>query len=189
MTWLESFLPGLMAVKHIHPLVVHFPIALLLSALVTQLLGHFTRHHATLCASARWLLYSGTVLACITIITGYSAAGQLEHDTPGHELVHIHRNWMVVTTVAAIVVSWIAWMFRHNSSRLARLSVTGMLFFLCVTLAMGADRGALLVYRYGLGVTTTPREEIKMPDTSGIANHGSDREKPNHGHNSNDHQH
>lgn len=147
MTWFESFLPGLMAAEHLHPVLVHFPIVLLFAAFGVQALGHFKRHHqAALFVATRYLLFSGTVLACITVITGFSAAAQLGHDTPGHELVRTHRNWMVATTAGAIVVSGLAWRLRHHTSRPATLIITATLFVLCIGLMLGADRGALLVY-------------------------------------------
>lgn len=189
MTLLESLLPGLMAVEHFHPLLVHFPIVLLFAAFVVQVLGHFNRRKEALFPAARWLLYSGTVLACPTVITGFIAAGQLGHDTPGHELVHIHRNWMIVTSAAAIVVSGVAWLLRQRTSLYASFSVTTALFFLCIGLTLGADRGAFLVYRYGHGVSTTPRADVNTPRTSETIPDSSDREESHHGHNQNDHQH
>lgn len=157
MTLIEPWFPGLAGMQNIHPLFVHFPVALLAAALGLQILASL-RRRPTWAGHARALLYVGTLGAIVALATGFLAADQLGHESPGHDLVHVHRNFMIVTTLLAVATSAAAFGLRNRSDTRDRLVLVGLLAT-SVALAAGADRGANLVFRYGMGVRLEPVPE------------------------------
>lgn len=154
MAIINSVLPGMAGSQSLHPMLVHFPIALIPAALALQMLGWVNRR-LDWAAHARVGLYLGTVGALAAVGAGFAAADALGHDTPGHDLVHVHRNFMVVTTLLAVGTCVLA---RGLASRPATRdrAVTLGLVVTTAVLILGADRGANLVYRYGMGVARQP---------------------------------
>ena len=99
----QDLLPGLEASQNVHPMFVHLPLGLWPVALAFFVVGA-ARHSERLIEVGRWMLY---------LATGWFAAGGLGHDSPGHDLVHIHRNWMLVATGLSILTSALAFAFRR----------------------------------------------------------------------------
>jgi len=135
----------------LHPMFVHFPVALLTTALLFQFLAAW-RRSARFADVARWLLYLGTLGALAAVTTGFIAADELGHDSPGHELVHAHRNLAVVTTVLAVLACFAYSNWGKSDSLRARWGLTAALLAVVVVLALGAEKGGSMVYKYGTGV-------------------------------------
>lgn len=154
MNLIGTVLPGLTSVLSIHPLLVHFPLGLLPVALLLQLLG-LRRERETWSGHARVCLYLGTLGAIFAVAAGFLAANDLGHNAPGHDLVHTHRNITIGATLLAIGTSVLA---RRRGARPAardRAVAIGLAVTTTV-LALGADRGANLVYGHGMGVRHDP---------------------------------
>ena len=161
-------MPGLESVLNIHPLLVHFPIALTLTAAL--LVGvHLVTRGAEWLRIASVLIYLSAAAALVAAATGLMASDGLGHDTPGHELVHEHRDIMLVYTGLIIglailhalaqreIWGWLS----HGAVKAARL---GLLLAACATLIIGADRGALLVFGHGIGMRTEQGTAASPPD-------------------------
>jgi uncharacterized membrane protein len=146
----DSVLPGLASSPHLHPVFVHFPIALWLTALLFWSLA-FARRREDLWRFGRWLLYLGVVGAAVAVGTGLWAEEQLEHSSPGHDLVHTHRNWMLAASALGLGVAAGAFVTRRSASTRLRGWFLGALLATTILMSLGADRGALLVFRYGIG--------------------------------------
>ena len=101
--------------------------------------------------TARWLLYLGTLGAIVATASGVLAANQLGHDGAGHDLVHVHRNMMYGATLLAVAVSGIVFFLRSRNDMAMRWALVGLLLLSTAAMTLGADRGALLVFRYGIG--------------------------------------
>ena len=151
-------MPGLDATLNIHPLFVHFPIALTLAAMPLIFYSFFTGKSGPMDAAAT-MIYLAAGFAIVTAITGLMAADSLGHDAPGHDLVHVHRNLMywytgLITTLALVnfvirrdgARDWVS----HWGTKAVRMV---LLFSSAVILIIGADRGALLVFGHGMGGT------------------------------------
>ncbi len=151
-------MPGLESVLNIHPLLVHFPIALTLTAAL--LVGvHLLIRSEEWMRMAAVLVYLSAAAALVAAATGLMASDGLGHDTPGHELVHEHRDIMLIYTslilglalLTALSRSSMTGWIKHASMKFIRL---GILLAACATLIVGADRGALLVFGHGIGMRT-----------------------------------
>jgi len=156
---MEWILPGLAAAANVHPLFVHFPIALLSTALAVELLA-LLRRDPFLHRMARVLVYLGAVAAVVTAITGDMAGDQLGHDFRRRDLVEAHEDFMLSATVMAVLVAGFFFVAR-NRAGIFPLVGAAMLTALVVVLLLGADRGGRLVFNSGVGVS------VKAPGSWG----------------------
>jgi uncharacterized membrane protein len=138
------------ATFNLHPIFVHFPIALWPTAVLFLATG-ILRDQPPIWRAGCWLLHLGTLAAIATIATGYIAADQLGHDTPGHDLVHTHRDIMIAAASCSALTSVAVLLTRE---RLTRGIQWGLLLLACtatLVAMVGADRGGEMVYRYSIG--------------------------------------
>jgi uncharacterized membrane protein len=147
---MEVLFPGLASATNVHPLFVHFPIALWATAVPLWGLA-LLRQHDELWRLGRWLLYLGSIGAVAAVGTGLWAAEQMGHDSPGHELVHTHRNWMLVASAVGLGAAAATFATRRSATRLVRWLLFGTLLATAALTTLGADRDALLVFGYGIG--------------------------------------
>ena len=153
---MNDFLPGLSQSLNVHPVFVHFPIALWSFALLLWTMGQFL-HREDFQSAGRWALYAGSIAGVLAVATGYLAAGGLGHDSPGHDFVHTHRSFMLFATGLAVLTSGLAFILRGFTSPRAKWVVTSALLLTVSMTTLGADRGAMLVYTYGMGTHTAPQ--------------------------------
>jgi uncharacterized membrane protein len=143
---------------NLHPIVVHFPIALLPVAALVDLLGLFSPQRSVVRNTATWLYLAGTAFALLAYITGRSGVDAMTLTPVVEPLVNTHETWAFRTT----------WFFAFFASlRLAvsyvfrpRPVILLVAFILAwgglVMLVQTARHGAVLVYQHGLGVRTLP---------------------------------
>jgi uncharacterized membrane protein len=160
---MEALFPGLAAAPNPHPVFVHFPIALWLTALLFWALA-VLRRGDELWRVGRWLLYLGSLGALVSVASGLWAAGQLGHDSPGHDLVHVHRNWMLAASALGLATTVAAFVTRRSAIPGVRWLLSVLLVVTAVVLVLGADRGALLVFGDRLG------SGVKVPAESSLDN-------------------
>jgi len=142
---------GIHEMPNIHPLIVHFPIALLTAFLLMELLNFFTGKESFR-AAATWMLYLGAVGALGAVLAGLWAASTVSHYEEVHAVMLKHRN--IGITVLALSLFLSAWRIYSGG----RFSGKGQAFHLAIAfimvtiMALGADKGGLMVYKYGVGV-------------------------------------
>ena len=155
---MDTLLPGLTALQNnTHPMLVHFPIAFFLGALVME--GMAVLRDEKFHFAATWMLYLGTLSALIALPTGFIAANLVAatdprgHNAPGHDFIHIHRNWMVATTaVGVLLTGYLIWINNKGKWASHRWGFLMGLVILAALVALGADRGGRLVFEFGTGV-------------------------------------
>lgn len=175
---LEHVLPGLFHAPNIHPLLVHFPLALWPTALVFLALGYL-RGSDELYRVGRWLLLAGTAGGVAAAITGWLAADGLGHDHPGHDVIHDHRTLMLAALVSALAGCAAALWTRPEARRKHRWAPVGITLVTCLFAALGADRGALAVFGHGIGIKAE-RPAIAASDPGDA--HGPPSRGPSHDH-------
>jgi uncharacterized membrane protein len=146
---MESILPGWKALLNVHPMFVHFPIAFWLGALLFELLALVAKKDEFHRTGLR-LLYLGTLAAPLAIFTGLDAEASVPQGA-AHEVAETHKYLMIAATAVAAALSMLAALRRELTPGLRRLLLLGLVA-LAVLVALGADRGAQLVYQYGTGV-------------------------------------
>jgi uncharacterized membrane protein len=141
---------------NLHPLVVHFPIALLFTAAGLDVLGWMLRCNRSLRFAATVLYVLGTLTIVPTYFIGRAAAASIWLPGMAHAVVKEHWDWafrtvwfFAVLTVARLVLLWRA---RANprTALIAALTLAGLVGVLL--LGETGDRGGQLVYRYGVGI-------------------------------------
>ncbi len=147
--------PGISQMENIHPLIVHFPIALLNAFFILELLG-FILKNEDLMSSATWALYLGAIGAAAAVAAGLRAADTAPHTEEEHAIMAIHRDFGLAVLSLAVILS--AWRIRVKSRFHFKWHVLHLILaFITITvMALGADRGGLMVYKYGVSVRAVP---------------------------------
>jgi uncharacterized membrane protein len=163
---MERLLPGLRAMANIHPLLVHFPIAFLLGALLLEALAVWRRrddwHRA-----AMVLLYLGAAGAVAAATSGWFAEETVEHTEASHAVLELHETIMLWTTGLAVTLAVIAFLGgRYLEARRLQVFLLAGLLLVALMLTVGADRGAQLVYQFGTGVQKPVPATMAAPPTA-----------------------
>jgi cytochrome c2/uncharacterized membrane protein len=140
----ERILPGLAASPDVHPLFVHFPIALLPVALLFW--GAAIWRFSRLEPAARILVILGTAGAVIAAVTGLRAEQLMPHGPKS--LVATHRLFMIPTALLAVVVTSASILTGRSASRPLRFGVLVGLGLVNAIMIPGADRGVLVALRF-----------------------------------------
>jgi len=186
-----SILPGIGAMDNIHPLFVHYPIALFTAFFIAEFFGVVFKKEDFRCA-ASFCLYLGTIAAAFTVAAGYYAAATVEHSEEVHAIMENHEGFGVtVLIIAAFLSAWRLYVRRKFSPKL-QLAHLVLAFILAVIIALGADLGGLMVYKYGVGGEAVRIE--RAHDNDAGPSHDEDAmsekgESGHHHHHSHNHSH
>jgi len=165
-----AFLPGIAAMDNIHPLIVHFPIALLSLFFISDLLGCLFkktqwRQLATL------MLYIGAVSAIFTVAAGFQAAFSVPHNDATHLIMLRHQSFGIAVTLIALSLALYRYFANPNflqKKTYIQFACSGLMVLLLI---FGADLGGLMVYQYGVAVKKpVPIHQVAPP--AHTHNHG-----------------
>jgi uncharacterized membrane protein len=141
---------GLDAVQNLHPLVVHYPVALLTLSALLYVIAWVLRRDSWAWA-ALWMLAFGTVGAALAVWTGLRAdAGvMVAQSVRDHILIH-HKQVMISVLAMSVVLS--AWaLSARPMPRRGRAGFIVLMVAMALLTATGADYGAWMVYGYNAG--------------------------------------
>ena len=152
-----SLIPGW--APNLHPLIIHFPIALLIAAAMVDLVDALFERPAWLGVGATSLYLVGAGTAVVAYVTGRQAAATVFVPGMAHPIVEDHRAWALLTAwyVGIVAVARLAAMLagfpraRVHRVLLLTAALIGVLF-----LQQTAERGARLVYEQVVGVIAAP---------------------------------
>ena len=139
----------------LHPLLVHFPIGLIVTAAVIDIAALGARPRSTLRRTATGLYVAGAIALLAAYFTGRSDAALVRVPGPAHIVVDEHWTWALRTTVyfgvvalgrlglvlAGLLTDRVRWI------PIVAAGVAGVLL-----LFQTAERGGRLVYEHGVGV-------------------------------------
>ncbi len=139
-----------------HPAIVHFPLALIVTAafcLTAARLLRGERHVATMAVVGTWNLCLGAVALFFALGSGLAAVIDLHAAVAVHQAISAHVKSAMLTTVLVVLVA--VW----RGAGAAPQSRPSWLFILVLWAATSAlivtgYRGGQNVYRYGVGVST-----------------------------------
>lgn len=147
---LESFLPGAGHLQNLHPLVVHFPIALVYAAALLYFIAWILARES-LQWTALWMLGLGTLGAGVSLATGlYSAPSVMISESVREQLLRRHEHLMVTASILTGLLTLWALAARPMPVRGRFLFLIGLLALLGI-IAAGADLGGRMVYEYNAG--------------------------------------
>ncbi len=141
----------------LHPLVVHLPIGLLVSAAVVDVAGLAAPARPALRRAATGLYLAGAATLVAAYLTGRADAEALRIPGPAHAVVDVHWTWAWRTTVffCALAAGRLALVLASPSTghRVpVRLLLTAAGVLGLMLLFQTAERGGRLVYEHGVGV-------------------------------------
>lgn len=139
---------------HLHPMIVHFPLALILTATVLLLAARVLRNPesaAIVAIVGTWNLCLGAAAALITLGTGLGAILDLDVTAAARASISTHAKWAIFTTLALVLLA--VWRGAGTEQR----SRPTWVFMIVLVAATGAlittgYRGGQNVYRFGVGV-------------------------------------
>jgi uncharacterized membrane protein len=143
-----SILPGW------HPIVVHFPLALVVTAALVLLAARIAPKPswaAALASVGSWNLCLGAAAAVMALGSGLAAAVDLHISAQAHHAVSLHMIWALFATLALLLLA--VWRGAGNAPE-SRPSSLFLLVLVAATAALIVTgyRGGQNVYRYGIGV-------------------------------------
>lgn len=150
-----------------HPLVVHFPIALVLSATALLLAARLLRNDLAAAAATvgTWNLCLGAVAALFALGSGLGAVLDLDVSAAVHQAISVHVKWAMLTTLLLVLLS--VWRGAGTASR-SRPSWIFLIVLIAASSALSytAYRGGKNVYEYGVGVKKiAARSEMPRGDS------------------------
>ena len=139
----------------IHPVTVHFPIALLLTGALFKALGLFKKNPA-LDRASLWLLRLGFLSAVMAAGFGLLAEKTAPHVPPAWETLWLHKRLGLATAGTSIAL-WIVEEIAHRTSKPWSIWLGRLLWIAVVVLVIATgNEGGELVYTHGMGVATAP---------------------------------
>jgi uncharacterized membrane protein len=137
-----------------HPIAVHFPLALVVTAALLLLAARLRRperHAKTLATVGTWNLCIGAVAALFALGTGLAALIGLHAGLAAHQSIFLHVKWAIFTSLALLLVA--VWR-GAGAAQDSRPSWLFILILIAVTAALVVTgyQGGQNVYRYGVGV-------------------------------------
>ena len=142
---------------NVHPLVVHFPIALLIAAVAVDLLGWALRRNTTLRHVATVLYVLGTLGAVAAYLTGRAASQTVWLPGMAQAVLKEHWDWAFRTVWFFAAVTLVRLALLRPSRRdpghavVATFALVGLVG-IGLLLETG-DRGGRLVFQHGVGTT------------------------------------
>jgi uncharacterized membrane protein len=138
-----------------HPIIVHFPLALITSAtacLTVACVWGAPSRVATLATVGTWNLCLGAAALVIALGTGLAATVDLHVGAAAHQAISAHVKSAILTTVLALPAALWRGVGVPSGSRPSGLFVL-LLWGATASLVVTGYRGGQNVYRYGVGVT------------------------------------
>ena len=139
----------------LHPQIVHFPIALIVTAAVIDLVALGTAPRATLRRVATGLYLAGAAALLAAYFSGRNDAELMRIPGSAHALVDEHWDWALRTTIyvgaVALVRAALEWTGRI-AARAVWLPIAAASLAALLLLYQTAERGGRLVYEHGVAV-------------------------------------
>jgi len=134
--------------SHLHPMVVHFPIALFITALGLDILSFIFKkqgyHH-----SALTLYVIAALMTPLVVRTGIWEATKLGLS---HPLLDKHRTFALWTMWIALMSLPLLWLIKKEAAKYFRVVFLVFLIVTAILVSIGADKGGRMVYEYGVGI-------------------------------------
>ena len=166
---------------NLHPMFVHFPVALLPVALAFLLLARW-KNSGHMLFAAKACLIAGLMGASAAVISGLMAEDSIPHNDTIHRMKETHKVAAItMLSATAILTAWSRWI--TLGMRESFRWFTGTLILLNALLVSVGDLGARMVYQEGAGV---------VPATSmiegGSLDPNGETASPEDGHEEHDHE-
>lgn len=146
--------------QNIHPLFVHFPIALLSVGLLCDILGRAFKKDSFNNAGW-WCQVFGIAAIAVAAITGLVAESTVKHSDASHSIMETHKTFMLIA--AGIFAFLFVWRIIRKTllPQVMPLLITYFIIgaFGAGIMSYGAHLGGRLVYEFGVGTSIVTQPE------------------------------
>ncbi len=151
----------------IHPMIVHFPIALLLTAtFISTLAVIFKNKREELKIVLYWILILGAISALAALFSGLYESERVIHDEAIHKIMEVHKFLgFVIASAFVLITLWFIIRKRKIQFR-ELLIITLFLIGTSSVLVYSAYLGGKMVYEEGAGVKPMEKYIMEMPGGS-----------------------
>jgi uncharacterized membrane protein len=132
----------------LHPMVVHFPIALFMTALGLELLSLITKKES-LHQSAVHIFIIAALLTPLVVRTGIEEAEELRLTHPVLDKHRLFALWSMWVSLAALPVLWLA---KKEFGKYFRAVFLAFLIGAVSLVSLTGYNGGRMVYGYGVGI-------------------------------------
>lgn len=182
MTFMET-VEHFQIIPNIHPIFVHFTVALVSIAFILHGLAYLGSFRASIkeaswlkeiAVTGRWCLWLAMVFVVLTVLAGLQAYFTVLHNEAGHEAMQIHRNAALISLLLILLTGCVSIkrFIKKQSISLAFMILFGLTQ---VSVLTTAYLGAEVVFRYGVGVIAAQTPDMMeghhhqdMPDMAGM---------------------
>jgi uncharacterized membrane protein len=183
------FLPSLPTIiPNLHPLFVHFPIALIplsTALFIGSIVIPYSNWKEKLYTASLLNLWIGTAISTLTIGTGLWAAKHIGHTEVSHTVMETHQYWGIATGLLLLLLTlWSINTFRNHQT-LKKTFLIGLIIATGMVTRTGW-LGGELVFRHGVGVLS--QDASKKQTKTQSSKPKTHIHDTNHSHN-NDHPH
>ncbi len=146
--------------SNVHPLIVHFPVALLVVAIFADFLSLILKRYSWIRPAALWLYVFGALGTIAAYISGKQAADVVHFPAAAYSVIATHADLALYTMLFfngyALIRLFVAW------KKWDQKNVLAIILFLVAAAGSGlvqqtAEHGGELVFRYGVGTNTQPK--------------------------------
>ena len=154
--------------SNIHPLIVHFPIALIIVVFILDLLGALSRQKS-LVSAANILSIFAALGAVAAVVTGLIAEESVWHTDEAHELIELHETIGFAVLGAALISLIFRPAIKKKKSKNSLLWVA-VIISLAAAILVGYEGylGGEMVYRHGAGVEKAKIEAARADSLSAL---------------------
>lgn len=154
MDWSLLGFKGLGEVINIHPVFVHFPIALFPATLLFYFVGIIWKKEKFIFAG-RISLTLAVLSAGITVLTGELAEESFPHNDTVHNMMMTHEKiGITVLVCGSILWFWSFWL--DKISRKGKIFFLSLLLFTTLLVLQNGDLGGRMVFVEGASVKSQP---------------------------------
>ncbi len=147
--------------SNIHPLIIHFPIALLIIAVIADLGGLIFKKYDWLRPAAIFLYTFGALGTIAAYFSGKQAADIVNFPPPSYPVISEHADLALYTMLFFGIYTLIRLFLRWKGLDQRSLVAWGLFFIAAGGLFLikaTADHGGELVYRFGVGTVATSEQ-------------------------------
>lgn len=161
MDWSLLGFKGLGEVLNIHPVFVHFPIALYPTALLFYGLGILKKHN-NLALAGQICLGLGLAGTLLSVVTGYWAQESIPHGEAIHRIMEVHE--LLGFTILGLGTFLTVWSFlKRDSLPKAPKGFMVLLVVANLVILQNADLGGRMVFVEGAAVKAMPASKEEHP--------------------------
>lgn len=138
--------------SHLHPMIVHFPIAVIMIGFIADFLSLFLSKGKQLSKTGFYLEILGMLAAIAAFVTGY--LGILQKGDEAEMLRESHELFATFTLISIILATFFRFLLVYHKKEESPLKYValGLFFFSFIFVIITGYLGGTLVYNYMLGL-------------------------------------